>query len=95
MLTNKEIKTLLLADEETFFRLADEIVERLEAKRTIIPEWISEADALKLLHLRSKTSLWKLRTNGAIEYSAISSKHFLYSRSSIENFINAKRQKTF
>ena len=37
MLTNKEIKTLLLADEETFFRLADEIVERLEAKRTVIP----------------------------------------------------------
>ena len=96
MLTDKEVKTLLVADEDTFFRLVEEIEKRIEAKRQPEPEeWISEAQAMAMLHIKSKTTLWKLRMNGSLIYSTISSKHFLYSRSSILELINEKKQDKF
>ncbi len=92
---NIDIKALLLADEETFLQFTSEFTQRLESKWKKESEWISEAEAMEILCIKSKTTLWKLRSTGAIMYSAISTKHFLYSRSSILDFINAKRQETF
>lgn len=95
MFNEKEIKTLLLSDEETFLRLVEEISDRISSGEKELPEWIDEKSAMEILHIRSKTTLAKLRNSGAITYSAISSKHYLYSRTSILEFIESKQQSTF
>lgn len=92
MFTNKEIKMLILSDEETFFRLLDLFYERIIREKKVLPEWISEKDAMAILLIKSKSTLQKMRDSNSFTFSSLSTKHIIYSRSSILEFINDKKQ---
>ncbi len=94
-LNDKQISTLILSDEETFFRLLEKFYERIISEKKILPEWISEQEAMQLLGIKSKTSLWKLRSEGKISYSQMGKKIILYKRSSIIEYIEQNEQSKF
>ena len=52
---------------------------------SIISQWLSEAEAQKILCLK-RTSLWKLRDQGKIHYAKIG-RRTLYHLPSLEQFI--------
>ena len=57
-------------------------------------EWITIEEAMKLLPLKSKTTWQKLRDSGTIEISqAPGSRNILYSKKSIQNYLNKNRVK--
>ena len=57
-------------------------------------EWITVEEAMKLLPYKSKTTWQKLRDNGTIEISqSHGSRTILYSRKSINNYLNKNRVK--
>ncbi len=58
-------------------------------------EWILESEAMELLGIKSKSHLWKLRSEGRITYTQPSRKILLYSRSSIHEYLNSHIQKAF
>lgn len=92
--TKKEIQTLLLADQETFYRLVETIYERMLKEKQVLPEWISEKEALDILGIRSKTTLSKYRNSGYISFSKMN-KIILYKRSSLYEFIESKSHEKF
>ena len=94
-ISDKEIKTLLVADEETFYRLVLEISERISKNQKEKPIWISEDKAKKLLGVKSSTTMWNFRKKGLIEYTMTTPKTILYKRKSIENYLEKKSFKTF
>ncbi len=55
-------------------------------------EWITIEEAMKLLPYKSKTTWQKLRDSGTIEISqAPGSRNILYSKKSIQNYLNKNR----
>lgn len=57
--------------------------------------WLSRDEAMEMLDISSKTTLQKLRNEGEIEYSEVSSKKFLYNRDSIMAFLERNAKKSF
>ncbi len=82
----KDVKQIILMSEAEFDRKLDIAFQRFVGKMNQPPEHIGESEALQLLGLRSKTSLWKLRSTGAITYSKMG-KIIMYRRSSLLTYI--------
>ena len=66
-------------------------VHKLEAAT----DWIPEAEAMSLLNVSSKTTMFTYRSEGKIKYSQMGKKILLYSRSSINEFISNHSKNTF
>ena len=91
----QNIQTLILSDEETLFRLLEKFYDRISREKTELPEWVSEAEAMNMLGIKSKTTLWKLRSAGKISYSQMGKKVILYKRESIQEYIELNEQSKF
>ncbi|WP_459211994.1 hypothetical protein [Aquimarina rhabdastrellae] len=81
---------VIVFEEEAFFKMLEEVVSYVSKLKQLQPkpEWISEEELKQLLNIRSKSQIWKLRTENKIVYSQPSKKLILYSRKSVENYIN-------
>jgi len=84
---------VICLEEKAFYALIEKVVERiLEKKAEIKEKWISIEQAMKLLNIKSRTTLQKLRDEGKIRFSQPQKKVILYDRDSIQQYIedNAK-----
>lgn len=83
-------------ETQAFQKLLEEVVNRLKEKHNITEnKWITDADAMKLLGISSKTTLLKLRQTGAIRYTQPQKKVILYFRPSIEEYLEKHVKETF
>ena len=57
-----------------------------------VQPWLDEKEAMELLRIKSKTTLMKFKNQGAIEFRKLSSKHILYNRQSILDFIDNHKE---
>lgn len=78
-----DLKVICL-DEPAFYALFDKVVAhvRLENNSTE-DKWISASEAMKLLRIKSKTTLQKMRDEGQIRFTQPEKKIILYDRDSI------------
>jgi len=90
----ENIRKMLLMEEGQFYELLDRFLEKSKAEHQELPEFVNEKIALQTLGLKSKTSLWKLRSTGAISYSKMG-KIILYRYSSLMDFIRENEQHKF
>lgn len=87
---------IICLESEAFYALIDEVVQRLKEKNGIAQEkWINDEEAMKLLHISSKTTLQRYRDEGLIRFSQPSRKLILYDRNSILDFLNTKAKDIF
>ncbi|MBL4585682.1 MAG: helix-turn-helix domain-containing protein [Flavobacteriales bacterium] len=80
-------------ETEAFYRLLREVVDRLRPKEK--SKWVKEQEAMELLGIKSKTTLWKLRSEGKIRYAQPSKKVIMYDRSSIDQYLEKNSFETF
>ena len=59
------------------------------------PEYETEEHAMKRLGIKSKSHLWRLRTEGKIAFSQPSKKIILYKISSLKQYLDSHLHKTF
>ena len=87
---------VICLEEPAFYALIEKVLLRLQADK---PEekskWVDEEKAMSLLNIKSKTTLQKLRDEGKIEFSQPSRKIILYSRPSIETYLERNSRKPF
>ncbi|MBS1595809.1 MAG: helix-turn-helix domain-containing protein [Bacteroidetes bacterium] len=83
-----ETKQTLLIDQLQLEVLADMIIRRLE-KRLLANEerWISIEDVMKILHIKSKTTIIDMTSRGLLRYTRINAKTLLYDRDSVNEYI--------
>lgn len=87
---------VICLEEEAFYALLEEAVERLQADKNIEPDpWISDEEAMRLLRIKSKTTLQKLRDEGEVRFSQPTKKHIVYDRSSILAYLDKHSKDTF
>jgi len=84
---------VIVIETEAFYQLIEEVVERVSKPEK--DRWIFEEEALAMLGVKSKTTLWELRTEGKIRFSQPRKKILLYDRESILKYIEANAKETF
>jgi len=89
------MEVICLQDEALYF-LVETVVKRIKEKEGIKGnKWISDADAMAKLGIKSKTTLQKFRDEGKIRYSQPEKKIILYDTDSIDLFLNKHSKDTF
>lgn len=87
---------IICLEETAFYKLVEQVVERLKSSQGEKKEkWISDEEAMQLLNIKSKTTLQKLRDEGKIRFSQPQRKIILYDRESIDEYIEKNARNTF
>lgn len=87
---------VICIEDAAFYALFKKVVDTLKEKKKEVPDkWISGAEAMHLLRIKSKTTLQKLRDEGQIRYTQPEKKIILYDRNSIDAFLEDFVQEPF
>lgn len=88
---------VICLEEQAFYTLLEEVVTRL--KTTMQPattdKWVGQEEALRLLNIKSRTTLQKMRDEGKIRYSQPEKRIILYDRDSINTYLEQHAKETF
>ncbi|WP_036824809.1 helix-turn-helix domain-containing protein [Polaribacter sp. Hel1_85] len=82
---------IVIEELERIFTQLSEMTSILKGQ--IINKWIGKEEAMKLLGIKSKTTLQKLRDENKIIYSNVNAKIILYDIESIAAYLNEKSNK--
>lgn len=83
-------------EDKAFYALIEEVVKRIKEQQKITEDkWISGEEAMKKLRITSKTTLQKIRNEGAIRFSQPEKKMILYDVQSIYEYLNRHAKNTF
>jgi hypothetical protein len=87
---------MICLHEPAFYALIDKVVSRVLAEHSVKEEkWLSPDEAMNRLHIKSKTTLQKLRDEGRIRYSQPEKKLIVYDAASIDAFLEQHSKDTF
>lgn len=79
---------IICLQSAAFFKLLEELLEHFKLTQQPKEEkWISGTEAMKMLRIKSKTTLQKLRDEGNIRFSQPEKKLILYDADSIREYI--------
>ena len=85
---------VITMEEQSFYTLLDKVLAEMEEKfGKKEDEWIHETDAMKLLGIRSKTSMQRLRDHDMIRFTQPSRKIILYFKPSILEYLESHANK--
>jgi hypothetical protein len=87
---------VICLQEDAFYALIDQVVERLKTAHNVTKEkWINDDEAMALLNIKSKTTLQKFRDEGKVRFSQPEKKIILYDRDSINAYLEKNARETF
>lgn len=87
---------VICLEEEAFYTLVETVVSRLKEKTGVTHDkWISDEEAMRLLNIKSKTTLQKFRDEGKIRFTQPQKKIILYDRESINEYLEQNVRETF
>ena len=86
---------VICLEEQAFYELVERVVERLGENQQALPKWIDGEEAMKILNIKSDTTLLEYRNNGEIRYSQPRKRVILYDRDSINEFLERHAKDTF
>ena len=75
-------------EENAFFELIERVVERLEQKNNTDSRWVDGDSAMRILGVKSPTTMQKLRNNLDIRFSQPTRKIILYDRQSLLDYLD-------
>lgn len=76
---------IICVESETFKVLVKELAK--EIRDDDQDPWIDEKETMRLLRITSKTTFQKYRDSGDIDFRRLSTKHIIYRRTSVLNYI--------
>lgn len=87
---------VILIEENAFYELLEQAVARLESKLIAKQKnWLTPEEAMKVLGIKSTTTLQRYRDEGKIRFSQPSPRIILYDPKSIEEFLESKSHNPF
>lgn len=87
---------VICLQEDALYELIDEVVARIKEKNNISHDpWVPPERAMKLLNVKSKSTMQKLRDSGQILFTQPQKKIILYNYDSIMDYLNKHKKNTF
>ena len=79
---------VICLEEKAFYVLVEQVVARLKEKQGAAKEgWVRDEEAMKLLNIKSKSTLQEYRNQGKIRFTQPHKRIILYDRLSIEKHL--------
>jgi len=90
------VVNVICLHDEAFFKLVEEVIERLQpAAGAYQDKWIDTDEAMRILKIKSKTTLQQLRDEGKVRFSQPQKRIILYDRDSLNDYLEANAKNTF
>ncbi|GCC49839.1 DNA-binding protein [Chryseotalea sanaruensis] len=87
---------VICLEEDAFYALVEQVVTRLKDKKgNSFDKWVSDEEAMRLLNIKSKTTMQKLRDEGKIRFTQPQKKIILYDRESLDLFLEQNARETY
>lgn len=86
---------VICLEEQAFYTLLEEVVARLKMTQQQTDKWIGQDEAMRLLSIKSRTTLQKMRDEGKIRFSQPEKRIILYDRDSINAYLEQHAKETF
>jgi hypothetical protein len=87
---------VICLEEDAFYALVEQVVTRLKDKNgNSFDKWVSDEEAMRLLNIKSKTTMQKLRDEGKIRFTQPQKKIILYDRESINLYLEQNARETY
>lgn len=87
---------VICLEDEALYVLIETVVKRIKEKENVKQDkWISTEEAMSKLHVKSKTTLQKLRNEGRIRFSQPDKKIILYDIDSLNEYLEKHTKETF
>ena len=87
---------VICLEDEAFYALIEQVVQRVKEKNGVKEDkWVSPEEAMHKLRISSKSTLQKLRDEGAIRFSQPTPKLILYDVGSIYEYLEKHARNTF
>ena len=87
---------VICLQDEAFYALIEQVVDRLKVEHNEpFDKWIGTEEAMRLLNIKSKTTLQNLRDEGKIRFSHPQKKVIVYDRDSINTYLENNARNTF
>ncbi len=87
---------VICLEDKAFYALIEQVVQRIKERESITEDkWINGEEAMRKLRITSKTTLQKLRDDGAIRFSQPEKKLILYDTDSINQYLEKHARNTF
>jgi len=86
---------VICLQDVALYALVEQVTERIKEKLGKADKWIPDEEAMKMLNIKSKTTLQKYRDEGCIRFSQPERKIILYDRDSINEYLEKHVKKTF
>lgn len=87
---------VICLEDEALYTLIEKVVARIKEKKGVnMDKWISAEEAMTKLHIKSKTTLQKLRDEGKIRFSQPEKKIIIYDIDSINHFLEKHSKDSF
>ena len=82
-------------DTKAFYELIDAVTGYIKETHQVKDKWLGTDEAMKLLGIKSKSSLQDLRDEGKIRFTQPQKKIILYDRESIDAYLEKHAKETF
>ena len=86
---------VICLEEKAFYELVEHVANKISEKANHDWKWISTEEAMKLLNIKSKTTLQRMRNAGKIRFSQPYKRVILYDRDSLNEFLERHARETF
>ncbi len=87
---------VICLEDQAFYTLIEQVVERLQIKNEVEQdEWVPPSEAMRILNIKSKTTLQALRDTGKIRFSQPQKRVILYDRGSLIEYLEQHSKNTF
>jgi hypothetical protein len=79
---------IICIESEAFYKLLDEVLRHYKCNEpNQTDKWISGPEAMKMMRIKSKTTLQKLRDEGRIRFTQPEKRIILYDTDSIKEYL--------
>ena len=86
---------IICLEDAALYELVEQISLRILAKDAKQDKWISCSEAMKMLRIKSKTTIQRYRDEGKIRFTQPDKKVILYDLESIQLFLEKNASDTF
>lgn len=79
---------IVCLESEAFYKLLESVMQRLKPAESKLPDkWISGTEAMRMLRIKSKSTLQKMRDEGRFRFTQPDKKIILYDADSIMDYL--------
>lgn len=87
---------VICLEDSALYALVEQVVQRLQLQHNVEKdEWVPPSEAMRILNVKSKTTLQSLRDTGKIRFSQPQKRIILYDRGSLIEYLEQHSKNTF